>query len=110
MNKDTILVTLDVKSLYTNIPNHEGIEAVKNTLNSTSQKPIAMEVTIKLMFLILTLNNFIFNGIQYLQKIGRAMGTICAPNYTNMFMGKFEKTYIYSYIKFIFKLLLPIYR
>ena len=63
MNKDTILVTLDVKSLYTNIPNHEGIEAVKSTLNSTSQKPIAMEVTIKLMFLILTLNNFVFNGI-----------------------------------------------
>ena len=28
MNKDTILITLDVKSLYTSIPNHEGIEAV----------------------------------------------------------------------------------
>ena len=28
-SKDSILVTLDVKALYTNIPNHEGIEAVK---------------------------------------------------------------------------------
>ena len=36
INKDTILVTLDDKSLYTNIPNHEGIEAVKSTLNSVS--------------------------------------------------------------------------
>ena len=35
INKDTILVTLDVKSLYTNIPNHEGIEAVKSTLSSS---------------------------------------------------------------------------
>ena len=26
------------------------------------------------------------------------MGTICAPNYANIFMGKFEKTYIYPYI------------
>ena len=26
------------------------------------------------------------------------MGTICAPNYANIFMGKFEKTYIYLYI------------
>ena len=29
INKDLILVTLDFKSLYTNIPNQEGIEAVK---------------------------------------------------------------------------------
>ena len=27
--RDTILVSVNVKSLYTNIPNHEGIEAVK---------------------------------------------------------------------------------
>ena len=26
------------------------------------------------------------------------MGTICAPNYANIFMAKFEKTYIYPYI------------
>ena len=26
------------------------------------------------------------------------MGTTCAPNYVNIFMGKFEKTYIYPYI------------
>ena len=88
---------LDVKSLYTNIPNREGIEAVKSALNSVSQKPIATKVIINFLFLILTLNNFVFNGIYYLQKIGWAMGTICAPNYTNIFMGKFEKTYIYPY-------------
>ena len=98
INKDSILVTLDVKSLYTNIPNHEGIEAVKSALNSVSQKPIATKVIIKFLFLILTLNNFVFNGIHYLQKIGCAMGTICASNYANIFMGKFEKTYIYLYI------------
>ena len=98
INKHTILVTLDVKSLYTNILNHEGIEAVKRALNSVSQKPIATKVIIKFLFLILTLNNFVFNGIHYLQKIGCAMGTICALNYANIFMGKFEKTYIYPYI------------
>ena len=53
INKDTILVTLDVKSLYTNILNHEGIEAVKRALNSVSQKPIATKVIIKFLFLIL---------------------------------------------------------
>ena len=98
INKNTILVTLDVKSLYTNIPNHEEIEAVKSALNSVSQKPIATKVIIKFLFLILTFNNFVFNGIHDLQNIGCAMETICAPNYANIFMGKFEKTYIYPYI------------
>ena len=60
--------TLDVKSLYTNISNHEGIEAVKSALNSASQKAIATNVFSKYLFLILTLNNFVFNGIHYLQK------------------------------------------
>ena len=50
INKDTILVTLNVKSLYTNIPNHEGIEALKSALNSVSKQPIATKVIIKFLF------------------------------------------------------------
>ena len=41
-----------MKSLYTNIPNHEGIKTVKETLNAQSDKPIAKKVRIKLLFLI----------------------------------------------------------
>ena len=41
-SKDFILVTLDVKALYTNIPNHEGIEAVKEELYNQAKKPIAI--------------------------------------------------------------------
>ena len=98
INEDKIVVTLDVKLLYTNIPNHEGIEAVKILLNFISQKLIATKVIIKLLFLILTLNNFVFNGIHYQQKFVCAMGTICAPNCANIFMRKFEKTCIYPNI------------
>lgn len=32
---------MEVKPLYTHIPCHEGIEAVKETLNTESNKPIA---------------------------------------------------------------------
>ena len=99
VNKETNLVTLDIKSLYTNISNHERIETVKSTLNSVSQKPITTKFIIRFLFLTLTLKNFLFNGIYYLQKIGCAIGTICAPNYANIFMRKFEKAYIYLYIK-----------
>ena len=37
------------------------------------------------------MNNFVFNGINYLQKKGCAMGSICAPTYANICMGKFER-------------------
>ena len=98
-SKDSILVTLDVKALYTNIPNHEGIEAVKETLNNHAKKPIATRVIIKFLYLILTLNNFVFNGINYIQMKGCAMGTICAPAYANIFMGKFQKLHIFPYLR-----------
>ena len=90
---------MDVKALYTNIPNHEVIEAVKETLNNQAKKPIATRVIIKLLYLILTLSNFVFNGINYSQKKGCAMDTICALGYANIFMGKFEKLHIYPYLR-----------
>ena len=75
---------LDVKSLYTNIPNYEAIKAAKEALNSVRKKPVATKFIIRFLFLILTSNNFIFNIIHYHQKLGSAMGTICAPNYANI--------------------------
>ena len=51
----------------------------------------------KFLFLTLTLDNFLFNGIHYLQKIVFAIGAIYASNYTNIFVGKFEKhTFIHT--------------
>ena len=93
--KDTFLVTLDVKSLYINIPNHEGIETAKEALNLVPKKPIPTKAVIKFLFLILTLSNFILSGIHYLQKPEYAMGTRCAPYYTNIFKGKLERNLIY---------------
>ena len=57
-----ILVTMDIKSLYTNIPNSEGIEAVENAMQQNPQ--ITKELCIKpvlitsLLDLILKLNHF----------------------------------------------------
>ena len=65
--KDTILVFMNMKSLYTNILNHEDIEAVKGKLIAPSDKPIATKVIIKSLFQILILNDFLFNSINYLQ-------------------------------------------
>ena len=64
-SKDSILVTLNVKVLYNNITNHKGIEVVKEALNNQAKKQIAVRVIIKFLYLMLTLNNFIFNGIKF---------------------------------------------
>ena len=93
-----ILVTMDVKSLYTNIPHNEGLEATKKFMSRHNIKPSLIVIVTTLLSLILTLNNFIFNGINYLQKIGVAMGTKCAPTYANIFMGDFEEKYIYPFL------------
>ena len=93
VSDDSYLVSLDVPSLYTNIPHKEGIEAVKQKLKK-SKPSISIKVILTFLKLILTLNNFVFNGINYLQKKGCAMGTKCAPSYANIFMGWFEEKFI----------------
>ena len=46
------------------------------------------------------MNNFVFSGIHNLQKTGSAMGTICSPTCINIFMRKFEKTFVHTYTNF----------
>ncbi|XP_063960282.1 uncharacterized protein LOC135155276 [Lytechinus pictus] len=86
----TILVTADVKSLYTNIPHNEGIQACKNTLNSRQRLHPPTDQLIRLLELVLTLNNFKFQEQHYIQIQGTAMGTPLAPSYANIFMGELE--------------------
>ena len=96
---NSILVTMDVSALYTNIPNNEGIDAVRNTLLKANIPVSLITVIQTFLTLILTLNNFVFNGLHYLQKKGCAMGTKCAPSYANLFMGDFEAKWINSNFK-----------
>ena len=88
---------MDVTGLYTNIDNTEGLEAMREALEESSQnqKPSANALTL-MMRLILMLNNFVFNNVNYLQKMGTAMGTRAAPSYSNIFMGKFEDQFVYK--------------
>ena len=97
--KNNYLVTMGGRSLYTNIPNPEGISAVKSAFDNYSTKTTSTKAITRFLALILTLNNFVFNCIHYLHIEGCAMVTICAPAYANIFMANFELKYIYPYIK-----------
>ena len=86
---NSVLVTMDVRSLYTSIPNNEGIAATKKRYDSYIHKTIPTNIITAFLVLILTLNNFVFNSKFYLQIKGCAMGKICAPAYANTFMAEF---------------------
>ena len=59
---------------------------------------ISINIILTFLKLILTLNNFAFNSINYLRKKGCAMGNKCAPSYANIFMGWFEEKFIFSFL------------
>ena len=90
----SLLVTLDVSSLYTNIPHKEGITACEEALNRRdNQEPLTTDLC-HLMRLVLTRNAFTFNGEFFLQQHGTAMGTRMAPSYANLFMGKLDREFL----------------
>ena len=89
----------DILSLYTSIPNNEGIAATKKRYDNYIHKTLPTKIIATFLALILTLINFVFNSNFYLQIKGCAMGTICAPAYANIFMAEIEQKYIYPLIK-----------
>ena len=64
---DSVLVTMDVRLLYTSIPNSEGIAATNKRYNSYIHQTLPTKIITTFVALILTLRNFVFNSKFYLQ-------------------------------------------
>ena len=101
LSEGSFLCTLDVSSLYTNIPNLEGLRAIGRFLSSHREygkdpEPSNQSLC-QLLNMVLTMNSFQFNGEDYLQVAGTAMGTRVAPTYANIFMADFERLNVYTY-------------
>ena len=92
-SENYIMGTLDVTSLYTNIPNEEGINSIREILDkerNKTEKP-SNETFLELLEMVLKKNNFQFNNEYFLQIGGTAMGTRVAPTYANLFMSNLEE-------------------
>ena len=94
--QNAFLVTLDVTSLYSNIPHDDGIKACDHFMSEDGKSQQARLVISKLITLVLTKNNFQFNGENYLQVLGTALGTRMAPSCASLFMGKLEMDFLGS--------------
>ena len=92
VKKRTFLVSMDVTSLYTNIPENEGIEVVCKTYENfyKDNPPIPTHYLREMLRLTLKENSFQFNGKHYLQTHGTAMGTKTAVSFANIFMAHIE--------------------
>ena len=75
--KNTILVSMDIISLYTNILQEEGITTVCEAYEEFYERkpPITTRYLREMLSLILQENSFQFNGKDYLQTHGTGMGT-----------------------------------
>ena len=93
--KDSFLCTMDITSLYTNVPHIEGLEALTHFLNERQTRTPPTDFLVGLSRLILNRNYFKFENAYYLQCQGVSMGSPCSPNYANLFMGKFEEDFVY---------------
>ena len=92
---ESLFVTLDVKSLYTNIKHHDGITAIVKALHKhdielpLKRPPIRRFV--QLLNIILKENYFEFGNKYYHQLKGTAMGSKVAPSYAIIFMAYHEE-------------------
>ena len=95
---DITLVTADVTSLYTNIPQDQCIDIVVKRLENSNiryqiPKPPSHLVR-RILELILKRNCFEFNGEFYLQVVGAAQGNILSPEISDLVMYVIENEFI----------------
>lgn len=85
------LFTMDVESLYTNIPIEEGIRCVQQIFEKYPDPKRPDAELIELLRVNLTRNDFVFDREFYLQIKGTAMGKRFAPSYANIYMANWEQ-------------------
>ena len=91
--RNAFLVSMDVTSLYTNLPQEEGITIVCNPYKNyqANNPPIATNFLREMLSLILKENSFQFNRKDYLQTHGTAIDTKMTVEFSNIFMASIEK-------------------
>ncbi|XP_071959910.1 uncharacterized protein [Antedon mediterranea] len=95
----TCMVSFDVVSLFTNIPQFECIDiAVDYITNDVNYNMSLNRSDLRKLFLLATeKTNFIFNGDIYDQIDGVSMGSPLAPVLANLFMGHHEQTWLKNF-------------
>jgi len=92
-----ILVTGDVKAMYTAIPLAGAKVTTDIALQSTDREGVPYPTLVQMMNFVLDTNYFLYQGMIYKQKNGIAMGTACAPAIANLYAAHYEKSELPSW-------------
>ena len=88
--ENRLLFTMDIKGLYTNIPNEYGLNALKYFLEKRNVQNPPTHTLLRLAELVLTQNCFKFGDNYYSQTGGTMIGTPFGPEYSCLAVGKQE--------------------
>jgi hypothetical protein len=88
------LLSLDVDSLFTNVPCQETLTILKEHLEKQRLHPGEIEDLILLTTFCMKQNYFRFNDQYYRQREGLAMGSPLSPLMADIFMDNFENKYL----------------
>lgn len=97
IDKDFLLVTADVESLYTNMNINRTLACIKNIFRQNPAPGRPDKHIIQLLDLTLNNNDFDFNGQYYLQTCGTAMGKKYAPALANIYLLNFDHNAINNF-------------
>ena len=91
LDSDEIIISLDVKSLYTNVQFKEAIEiALRRLYEQVNHPETSRKAMKKLLNLAVSKVHFKCNGLWYVQKDGLAMGTSLAVILANLWLKEYE--------------------
>ena len=92
LEEDEVIVSLDVKSLYTIVPVLESVDLAADILYKSEELPPVDKETFKdLMRMAVTNVYFMCDGRWYIQTDGVAMGSSLAVILANIWMKSFEE-------------------
>ena len=95
-NASLLMASLDIKSLFTNIPLTETLNICVQNLqrNQTHVDNLTQSSFYSLLKITMFESFFIFDGKLYEQCDGIAMGSLLRPTLANVFMCHFEKIWL----------------
>ena len=88
LSNNSILASIDVQALFTNIPGEESLECLSEALDGRINPKVPSGFIVRLMESILENNLFTFNHQYFKQNIGSSMGQRPIPSLANIFMSK----------------------
>ena len=94
-HNDSIMVSFDVKSLFTNVPVDEALLVIRDKLEHDEtmelRTPLKVESIMELLTLCLKTTYFSYGGEYYQQNDGAAMGSPISPVVANIYMEFLEQ-------------------